>query len=323
MAAIRTDQIEVAEYLIDQLAINVQYEADLNEFHLHSRKPIRYRSISCRDLAYNQGLMELVDLIDIISDDVTTNIKRYLINRLQTRLNIIHRAYLKRLEEHKKYLLFQSNQEKENQEPPTENITDGNIISSTMLPPITHRSYKSHIEETIQNIDTSKDKSIDETGKKTFRFSNYTLRFRLIETPNTNNKKKEQSQIPSLPTISLFSSPLTPLLTTTTTANNTHRSNSQASSRFSIRDSRASICRSARRTNLPQIVPTENKPSIITTTKRSVPKRVNTNSIKYSYIPQQQQQQQHTIYNQPQRFMPVTLKSTAIGLPSDTRILRD
>jgi len=318
MAAIRTSQKEVAEYLIDQLAINVQYAADLREFRLHSRNPVRYRRLSCRDLAYNQGMMELVDLIDITSDDVTPNVKRYLINHLQTRLNVIHQSYLKRLEERNKHLLFQSKKEKENEELPTVNITDENITTSSssfMLPPITHRSYKSHIEETIQSIDTTKDKSIDETGKKTFRFSNYTLRFRLIETPDINNKNKEQSQIPSLPTISLFTSRSTPSITT----NNTHHTISQASSHLSIRDPRVSVCRSVQRTTLPQIVPIENKLPIITNTKRFSPKRVNQNNIKYGYIPRQE----HVLYNQPQRFMPVTLKSTAIGLTSDTRIIRD
>lgn len=312
MAAIRTNQVEIAEYLIDQLAINVQYEADLNEFHLHSKYPIVYRKMSCRELAYNQGMMELVDLIDIISDDVSSSIKRYLINRLRIRLNTIHQAYLKRLEEHKKHLLFQSNHEKEL---PTENITDennNNTIPTIMLPSITtHRSYKSHIEETIENIDRTNEKSIDETGKKTFRFSNYTLRFRLLETPN---KTKQQTQIPILPTISLFSSPLPSL---DTTANNTYRPTTPSTSRFSKRDSRASICRSARRTSLPQIVPPEPKLLNTTTTKR-----IKKNNIQYGYIPQQQQQQQ-TIYKQSQRFMPVTFKSTAIGLPSDTRIIRD
>jgi hypothetical protein len=318
MAAIRAGQNEVAEYLIDQLAIDVQYAADLHEFRLRSRNPVRHRRLSCRDLAYNQGMMELVDLIDITNDDVTPNIKRYLINRLQTRLNIIHQTYLKRLEERNKHLVFESKKEKENEELPTVNITDENIItssSSLMLPPITPRSYKSYIEETIQNIDTTKDKSIDETGKKTFRFSNYTLRFRLIETPDTNNKNKEQSQIPSLPTISLFTSHSTSSITT----NNIHHTNSQASSPTSIRGARVSVCRSARQTTLPQIVPIKNKPPMIPNTKRFLPKRVNQNNIKYSYIPQQK----HALYNQPQRFMPMTLKSTAIGLPSVTRIIRD
>jgi hypothetical protein len=58
---------------------------------------------------------------------------------------------------------------------------------------------------------------------------------------------------------------------------------------------------------------------MITNTKRFLPKRVNQNNIKYNYIPQQE----HALYNQSQRFMPVTLKSTAIGLPFDTRIIRD
>jgi hypothetical protein len=49
-------------------------------------------------------------------------------------------------------------------------------------------------------------------------------------------------------------------------------------------------------------------------TKRNPPVRAN-----YSYIPQVQQ----TIYIEPRRSVPVTLKATAIGLPSDTRLVRD
>jgi hypothetical protein len=316
MSAIRNNRNEIADYLIDQLAINVQYTADTCEFRVHSKNPIRQRKLSCRDLAYGHGMMELVDLIDITSDDVTPNIKRYLINRRQTRLANIHQAYLKRLEERNKYLLFQSNneKEKENEEPPTVNITNENIITSSTLPPITHRTYKSHIEEMIQSIDKSNDKSIDETRKKKFRFSNYTLHFRLLETPDTTKKINEQSQIPSLPTISLYASPSTSTITT----NHTHGTISQASPRLPIRDTRTSICRSDRRTLLPQIVPIENKPSMTIPTKQFLPKPVKQNNIQYSYIPQK-----HALYNQPQHSMPVTLKSTAIGVPSNTRIIRD
>jgi hypothetical protein len=299
MAAIRTNQNEIADYLIDQLAVNVQYAADLLEFRLRTQSPIRHRRLSCRELAYDNGMMELVDLIDITSDDVTPTIKRYLKTRLQIRLNNIHQAYLKRLEKH---VLFQKNKEKETKEPPTENITDENILSP-MLPTITPRVYKSHIEETIESLDTSKDKSIDETGKKTFRFSNYKLRFRLLETSDPDKKTNEQFQFksttPSRPKTSLYASSLTPLITT----NNSRHSITQFSSRLSTRDTRASICRSAR----PQIISIENKQPVTLNTDRSFSKRF----IQNNYIPQ------------PQHFMPVTLKSTAIGLSFETRIIRD
>jgi hypothetical protein len=306
MAAIRKNRNEVADYLIDQLAVNVQYAADLQEFRVPSQIPIRHRILSCRDFAYDKGMMELVDLIDLTSNDVTPNMKRYLRNHLQARLNSIHQAYLKRLEERKHVLFQPPNKEKANQESPTENITNENITTSSMLPQITHCSPKSRIEETIESIDKSNEKSIDVTGKKIFRFSNYTLRFRLVETPDTKNKTNEQSSIktttPTLPNISLQ------------TTNKIDRSISVNSSHLSMRNT----CPSVRRSSFPQIIHADNKSSITTNTNRLSPKRVKQNNVKYSYI-----SQPHALYNQPRRLMPVTLKSTAIGLPTDTRYTRD
>jgi hypothetical protein len=309
MAAIRTKRNEVAEYLIDQLAINVQHTADLREFRLQTKIPVRHRTFSCRDLAYDKGMMELVDLIDITSDDVTPSIKRYLQRRLQSRLDLIQQSYLKRLKERNKHSPFQSHDD----ELPTVNITDeNNLISSSMLPNI-HRPYKSYIEETIQSIDATKDKSIDETGKKTFRFSNYTLRFRLVE---TTDKPKEQSQ----PKISPFS---LPIISRTTSSllptNNSRLSISESSTRLSMRDSRTSICRSARRITTPSTIPIPNKPAAISS-RHLLPKRVNQNNTNHNYIPQQQQ---HALYNRPRRFIPVTLKATALSLPSNSRLIRD
>ncbi|CAF0892623.1 unnamed protein product [Rotaria sp. Silwood1] len=320
MAAIRRQRHEVAEYLIDQLEVNVKYAADLHEFRFRTNNPIRERTFSCRDLAYEKGMMELVDLIDITNEEVTPNIKRYLRKRLQKRLDIIHETYLKRVKEHNKDSLFESNDEKENLQSPTMNIDDEEIIQQpTILPPIIQRPYKSHINETVQSIDKACEKSIDETGKKTFRFSNYNLRFRLLETQDTNSKIKEQPQIkttiPSLPMIQLPASP-SPTLTIT---DSNRRSISETSTRLSIRDSNTSRCHTIRRTTIPEIVSIENKPSITTTTKYSLPQRINRKKIKHRYIPQQQD----TLYNQSRNFLPVTLKATAIGLPSDSRIIRD
>ncbi|CAF4306434.1 unnamed protein product [Rotaria sp. Silwood2] len=320
MAAIRRQRNEVAEYLIDQLEVNVKYAADLHEFHFRKKNPIRQRTFSCRDLAYEKGMMELVDLIDITNDEVTPNIKRYLRKRLQKRLDIINGTYLKRVKEHNKYSLLQSNEEIENSPSPTMNINDEEIIQQpTILPPITPRPYKSHIQETVQNIDRTYEKSIDETGKKSFRFSNYNLHFRLVETQDSNMKIKEQSQIktiiPSLPIIQLPTSPSSPSIR----SDSNRRSISEASTRLSIRDTNTSRCHPVRRTTIPEIVSTENKPPITTTTKHLLPQRINRNKIKHRYIPQQQD----TLYNQSRSFVPVTLKATAIGLPSDSRIIRD
>ncbi|CAF1383845.1 unnamed protein product [Rotaria sordida] len=320
MAAIRRQRNEVAEYLIDQLEVNVKHAADLHEFRFRTNYPIRQRTFTCRDLAYEKGMMELVDLIDMTNDEVTPNIKRYLRKRLQKRLDIIHETYLKRVQEHNKNLLFQLNEEKENRESPIMDINDENIIQeSSILPPIIQHPYKSHVKETIQNIDRTYEKSIDVTGKKSFRFSNYNLHFRLMETQDRNIKIKKQSQIkttiPSLPIIQLTPS-LSPSLTRT---DSNRRSISETSTRLSIRDTNISRCYTIQRTTIPEIVSCENKPSITTTTKRLLPQHVNRNKIKHNYI----SQQQNTLYNQSRSFVPVTLKSTAIGLLSDSRIMRD
>jgi len=108
-----------------------------------------------------------------------------------------------------------------------------------------------------------------------------------------------------------------------------HRSLSEISTRIPIRETRTSICRSARYIATPRVVTTvysESKPelkpiipSTINTTQQLLPKRIQQTNRNYGYIPQLQ----HTIYNEPSRFMPVTLKATAIGLTSDTRLIRD
>jgi len=304
MAAIRNERDEIADYLIDQLAVNVQYTADLHEFRLRNRIPIRYRMYSCRDLAYEKGMMELVDLIDLTNPNVTSNIKCYLKARLKTRLNRIHEAYLKRLDDSIKQVRIE-NENRIHQIPPVDSSRrlDDNIFQ--MSTKISRRQRKSFVNETIENIDTSKEKSIDETGKKTFHTSNYTLRFRLME------NIEPEPKVPSLPTISLFTSPSMPLITT----NPTNRSISETSSHLSFRTlTRTSICATPRQTILPPITPVDTRSSL--TTKRNQTKH---QSFNYGYIPRAQQ----ATYNQPKRFVPVTLKATAIGLPTDTRVIRE
>lgn len=306
MAAIRNERNEVADYLIDQLAINVQYTADLHEFRLRNRIPIRYRMYSCRDLAYEKGMMELVDLIDLTNPSVTSNIKSYLKSRLKTRLNRIHEAYLKRLEDSTKQVRIEN---ENHQLPPVNSVSSFNKNTLQTSAIMSRRQRKSFIDETIENIDTSKEKSIDETGKKTFRFSNYTLRFRLME------NFEPQPKLPSLPTISLFTSPSTPLIT----SNQTHRSISETSSHLSFRPlTRTTTCATPRHTILPSITPTNARSSSLTTTTTKR-KQTKHQSFNYGYIPRAQE----TLYNQPKRYMPVTLKATAIGLPSDTRVIRE
>jgi hypothetical protein len=53
--------------------------------------------------------------------------------------------------------------------------------------------------------------------------------------------------------------------------------------------------------------------------QRLLPKRIHQFNKNYGYIPQYQ----NTVYNEPHHSMPITLKATAMGLPSDTRLVRD
>ena len=350
MAAIRAKRRKVAEYLIDQLAINVNYSTDLIEFRLNTKIPIRERTMSCRDLAYEHGMMNLVDLIDIASDEVRPSIKRYLQRRLKARLNEIHQAYTKRLKERDNRLTIlkqeNENQILEIQEEESESVLNTGDESS--LPPptqpapvqINNRPYKSHIEETIKQIQSKNEKSIDETGKKAFRFSNYTLRYQLVEAPNTKRKTSEEDQPKpapfTLPSISPNTSPqpLSRLVSRPTTAvtvapTTNQRPTSVVSARLPVRETRTSISRSARRMTTPGVFSSvivdnksETKPIVTTSinaTERLLPKRNPSIRPSYTYVPQVQR----TVYLQPRRTAPVTLKATAIGLASDTRLLRD
>ena len=350
MAAIRAKRTRIAEYLIDQLGINVNHRTELYEFRTQTTIPVRERLLTCRDLAYEHGMMDLVDLIDISSDEVKPNIKRYLQRRIKTRLDEIYQNYLKRMKERSKRLTIQEQErenqilemeeEKENEQPviPSNTIDETNIPPSapSSPPPMTPRVYKSHINETIQTIDAKYDGSIDETGKKRFRFSNYTLRFRLVETDSSPaSSKSKPSPFTFLPSATKTTTPVSRLLSrpTTTTANIQNRSLSEISTQIPVRETRTSICRSARHLTVPRIpssVVSEPKPEIksspvapiiMNPTQRLLPKRLNppVSNNRYTYIPQLQ----NAIYNEPRRFMPVTFRSTAIGLPLSNRLIRD
>ncbi|CAF3259395.1 unnamed protein product [Rotaria socialis] len=378
MAAIRAQRYKVAEYLIDQLGVNVNHTCDQFEFRINSQIPIREQTVSCRDLAYTRGMMDLVDLIDITSDDVKPSVKRYLQRRLKVRLDQIHQAYLKRMKERSRRLTIQIQErnkqiveeddlEKDNEEPSSANVIDNDnnnnninndnsaFQQSLLLQPIVPRQYKSHIEATIRSIESKTDKSIDETGKKLFRFSGYSLRYRLVETGNTNQQKQERSRpktaivsFPFVPTTStrpILQSAMPPSrpMTTATTPNVNRRSASEVSARIPIRETRTSICRSARRTATPRTCTTinsESKPEVISSaaaaatttaattvstaainiTQRLLPKRIRQFDTNYAYVPQLQHS---AVYNDPRRFLPVTLKTTATGLLSGSRLIRE
>ncbi|CAF3797450.1 unnamed protein product [Rotaria magnacalcarata] len=372
MAAIRAKRYKVAEYLIDQLGVNVNHTSDLFEFRINSQIPIREQIISCRDLAYSRGMMDLVDLIDITSDEVKPSVKRYLQRRLKVRLDQIHQAYLKRMKERSHRLTIQVQEkdkqvieeddlENDNEEPSSATVIDNDnnnddsvFQQSLLLQPIVPRQYKSHIEATIRSIESKTDKSIDETGKKLFRFSGYSLRYRLVETGNTNQQKQERSRpktaavsFPLVPTTStrpILQSAMPPSrpMTTATTPNVNRRSASEVSARIPIRETRTSICRSARRTATPRTVTTINSESksevisataatttttvttastaAINITQRLLPKRIPQFNTNYAYVPQLQHS---AVYNDPRRFLPVTLKTTATGLLSGSRLIRE
>lgn len=365
MTAIRNKRRKVAEYLIDQLAVDVDHRTDLIEFRLNTRIPIRERTITSRDLAYERGMMELVDLIDITSDEIRPSIKRYLQRRLKTRLDDIHQGFLKRMKERSRRLTTQrqekdnevqedNEQEQEKEEEPTTNTPEDTNQTPTSptavtapapppppLPVMSQRTYKSHIEETIENLRSDNEKSIDETGKKAFRFSNYTLRYRLLETskppasapppPPINEPIQSKPTLFSLPVISP-TIPTQALSRPTTTATLTSRSrhtHTEHNTQLPIRETRTSICRSARYITTPRVTSSvtydgkSDAQSVISTSTnmshRLLPKRRQPIRRTFTYIPQLQ----HAIYNEPRRSMPVTLRATAIGLPSGTRLIRD
>lgn len=335
MAAIRAKQPKIAEYLIDQLGINVDHTTELIEFNSRVKIPLRERTLLSRDLAYDEGMMDLVDLIDIIGSELKPCTKRFLTKRLKPYLDVVHQDYLERMKERNDRVPIQS-EETIIEEPSMENITDNiDLPSPPSPPPVIDRSYKSHIEEAIKSIQSPNTKSIDESGKKYFRFSGYTLRYRLVDTTNTNKRTKEQSRpklaphcFPTIPrtTPRLLPSSLSKSRTTiTTTPNFNSRSLNEMSTQIPIRETRTSICRSARYRSTPGLSPIVNSESksdmksTTNTTRRLLPKRTRLINTNYSYI----SQQQPAVYNEPRRFIPVTLKSTAAGLPSDRPIIRD
>ncbi|CAF0825641.1 unnamed protein product [Adineta ricciae] len=347
MAAIRAKQERVAEYLIDQFAIDADHKTELLEFRVRGKIPIYERTLSSRDLAYDEGMMNLVDLIDIASKEVKPSTKRFLQRRIQPTLDGIHQAYVKRLEERKTHSIKRV-EVKESEETSIIESKD-NIDSSSPSPsspapptlvPIIDRSCKSYIEETLHNIQSSNEKSIDETGKKYFRFSGYTLRYRIVDTINPHKEKPRKihpkkpvfSFSTTLPQINSRSSPST-LSTSkshTSTSNVNSRSMINLNTPVSIRETRTSICRSALHRMTPRapsrtnsdcnsdvqstILPVNNIPRFV------LPKRIPRVNTNYEYIPQSPSP---ILYKESDNFIPVTLKSTAIGLPSDKVIIRD
>lgn len=232
MAAIRARQEQVAKYLVEHLPIDIHQTVELLEFLPHSKAPIRNRIVSCRDLAYEAGMMDLVDLIDIASDEVKPYIKRY----LQRRLNL------------RAHQLVAEMPEK----------SDGNDpLPVTRPKEVTPRDdacpHKSHMDTVIETISGLNDKSIDEVGEKRFRFSGYTLRFRSIDSSDENRKlERSPTALPllaRLPSTAVRSESFskTPLSRPTTTAPPVRLLKRP----LPIRETRTSICRSVQPIRLP------------------------------------------------------------------------
>ena len=322
MAAIRNEQNEVAEYLIDQLAINVQHTADMVEIRASNEVPIRYRMYTCRELAYQRGMMDLVDLIDLASDNITPAVKRHLQGRLRTRLDRIHQTYSERWKTRHK-----SRSLKPKETIPSTNINDKHLTRSVVVPS-TERSYQSHIAKLLQTIPTTHDKSIDESGKKTFRFTNYTLRFQTTDSSTGKSSKKQLSRsksiVPPLPTLSLTSASLPTFNTPFVGPEPQRQSISQYRTRLPIRDTRTSICRSARRHATFSMLSTENKPTTPALNRGLLPQRMKLADSDGHYLSLQRQQRTHAMYNPSRFFMPSPLKpTTAAPLSTATIAIKD
>ena len=224
MAAIRARQEPVAKYLVEHLPIDIHQTVELLEFLPRSKAPIRNRIVSCRDLAYEAGMMDLVDLIDIASDEVKPYIKRY----LQRRLNL------------RAHQLAAEQPEKSHGNP----VLPSTAAPKEVTPRDDARPHKSHIDTVIETISGSNDKSIDEVGEKRFRFSGYTLRFRSIDSSDENRKldrsPRPQTTLPlleRLPSTAVrFESLSRPLTTAPRVRHLRHP--------LPIRETRTSICRS-------------------------------------------------------------------------------
>ena len=356
MTAIRSKRSKAAEYLIDQLGVDVKHNSELYEFRPQTRMPVRHRPFTCRDLAYDRGMMDLVDLIDLTSDEIRPSTKRFLQKRLKNRLDEIHQSYLRRMKEgtdpsiipagiSDNLIVEEELEIKENEEIlPTPSIDRFNRSSKAFAPPISmtnpshSRAYHSHIEETLRKIEVSNEKSIEETGKKYFQYSGYKLRFRLHEQPPSVPIVKETirpTTSPILPRLPLASARSvqwnsSSFLTSrpkTTVRTRTARSQHSAvdlNLTVPIRENRTSICRSARRIATPRVhtefQPEEKVKSARPPSQRLLKKRVTPFAPTLSFL---SYSDPPSYYNQTTRFVPVTLKSTAAGLPAGNRLIRD
>lgn len=78
MCAIRNQKPKIAEYFINK-GIDINYKVELLEFKQETR--LNYSEYSCRSMAYDKDLFNIVDLIDIFDPKSDPKIVRYLCER--------------------------------------------------------------------------------------------------------------------------------------------------------------------------------------------------------------------------------------------------
>lgn len=348
MSAIRNKRPQVAEYLIDQLGVDVNHRSQLYEFRPQTRMPIRQRPMTCRELAYERGMMDLVDLIDLTSDETRPGTKRFLHRRLQTRIDEIHQSSLKRFKERNAQFLVPTGdndrliveEESEirdiddsfNNLSRSEKFNDSKEKHAVSLPAA--RVFRSRIEDTVKKIDFSSEKPIDDSGTKKFRYSGYKLRFRLEEdqskakaTPRKPTSPFALLQEPTSPSTATLNTSLPsarPRTTVRTATARSQRSIFDLNSSLPIRENRTSICRSARRIQTPRVSneqKTDNKDqSLRPPSHRLLPKRPQKYIPDFSFV---SVHQSTPFYKQSTHNVPLTLKSMTGGFTSERTFIRD
>jgi hypothetical protein len=312
--------------------------------------PIRHRTISCRDLAYERGMMDLVDIIDISSSEVTSNIKRYLQRRLHKRLDEIHKSYLVRMKEHdsrsmhsKGYKSISTTNENINKDVPSMSILSEDIASlpiqqsESVSPHQSHsRPYQSSIDTTLRQMASPNENSIDATGEKLFRYSGYKIRFRLNETNDTSRILAEQTsmkrQATYTPRISLISARNGEIKTPsvivtrpkTTTTTNIQKGDYIKRDNFvallPVRETRTSIRRSTRFAPTARIMP-EVKVEKTSAGKLNLTEYFRQRSLSKRMHPMTSTAE-YMARSQSSSFLPLPIRSTNMILRLDQRMTR-
>jgi hypothetical protein len=75
MSAIRAGKESMAEFLISK-GIDVSYEVEFMEFKTEG--PVNYYKYSCRDMAFDKGFYNIINLIDIFNNNTDEKIIKFL-----------------------------------------------------------------------------------------------------------------------------------------------------------------------------------------------------------------------------------------------------